>query len=372
MSGQTLQKAFVPLAGGSMAVYNSSGLAYYRHSDWLGSSRFASTPARALYFDGAYAPFGESYAQTGTTDLSFTGMNQDTVANLFDFPAREYNGIHGRWPSPDPAGIHSVRMKDPQTFNRYAYARNNPLARVDPTGLDDDDPDPDQPADPVCSGDDDDDDGCAAGGGGGDGDVTDDGSGNDDNSCDTDCSAQITIDEINALDNYTANPACAAAVDGGTGVAAASLTSALSGGSDNTTITTANIPGGPLASETSQGYIGTPNVISTITINTGAFFSNVVPTLPTIPQSYQQVIVLLHELGHVSEFTGVPTAIQPDQGPGLTGTAAGLAASYANSATISAACPPAFGDSDAGSNPDPSSVDGSGGAVAAIKRSKKF
>jgi RHS repeat-associated protein len=136
MSRQTLSKAFVPLSGGSVAVYNSAGLAYYRHSDWLGSSRFASTPARALYFDGAYAPFGENYAQTGTADLSFTGMNQDTVSNLFDFPAREYNAIHGRWPSPDPAGISSVHLKDPQTWNRYAYVGNKPLSSVDPTGLD--------------------------------------------------------------------------------------------------------------------------------------------------------------------------------------------------------------------------------------------
>lgn len=136
MGGTTLQKAFVPLAGGSVAVYNSSGLAYYRHSDWLGSSRFASTTTRTLYFDGAYAPFGENYTQTGTMDLSFTGMNQDTVTNLFDFPAREYNGIHGRWPSPDPAGISAIRLRDPQTLNRYAYVRNNPLRLVDPTGLD--------------------------------------------------------------------------------------------------------------------------------------------------------------------------------------------------------------------------------------------
>ena len=45
MSGSSLQKGFVPLTGGTMAVYNSSGLAYYRHSDWIGSSRFASTPS---------------------------------------------------------------------------------------------------------------------------------------------------------------------------------------------------------------------------------------------------------------------------------------------------------------------------------------
>jgi len=135
MSGQTLQKAFVPLSGGSVAVYTSSGLAYYRHSDWLGSSRVASTPTRTLYFDGSYAPFGENYAQTGTTDLSFTGMNQDTAANLFDFPAREYNSIHGRWPSPDPAGLGAIDASDPQSLNRYAFVRNSATEETDPTGL---------------------------------------------------------------------------------------------------------------------------------------------------------------------------------------------------------------------------------------------
>ena len=116
-------------------MYNSSGLAYYRHSDWIGSSRFASTPTRTMYSDSAYGPFGEAYAQAGTSDLSFTGMNQDTSANLYDFPAREY-GIQGRWPSPDPGGRSSMHWGDPQTLNRYAYVRNSPLTGIDPTGMD--------------------------------------------------------------------------------------------------------------------------------------------------------------------------------------------------------------------------------------------
>jgi RHS repeat-associated protein len=135
MNAQTLTKAFVHLTGGSQAVYTSSGLAYYRHSDWIGSSRFASTPARTMYSDGAYGPFGETYAESGTADLSFTGMNQDTVANLYDFPAREYNDIHGRWPSPDPSGLRAVRIKNPQSWNRYAYVQNSPLSFTDPLGL---------------------------------------------------------------------------------------------------------------------------------------------------------------------------------------------------------------------------------------------
>ena len=35
MSGSSLQRAFVPLPAGAQAVYNGSGLAYYRHGEWL-------------------------------------------------------------------------------------------------------------------------------------------------------------------------------------------------------------------------------------------------------------------------------------------------------------------------------------------------
>jgi RHS repeat-associated protein len=185
----TLQKAFTPLTGGSVAVYNSSGLAYYRHSDWIGSSRFASTPTRTLYYDGAYGPFGEGYAQSGTTDLSFTGMNQDTAANVYDFPVREY-GIQGRWSSPDPLGLLSVKPRDPQTLNRYAYVRNNPLALRDPTGMEgEEDPPPSEPGEgDNCT----DEDPCNDdGGGGGSGDTGSGDSGGD--GCpDTDSECQPT------------------------------------------------------------------------------------------------------------------------------------------------------------------------------------
>ena len=117
-------------------MYNSSGvIAYYRHADWLGSSRFASTPGRAKYFDVAYAPYGEDYADSGTTDLDFTGQNQDTVSGLYDFLYREYHPNSGRWIQPDPAGLAAADPANPQSWNRYAYVGNNPLNAVDPLGL---------------------------------------------------------------------------------------------------------------------------------------------------------------------------------------------------------------------------------------------
>jgi RHS repeat-associated protein len=143
MNGQTLTKAFVPLLAGAQAVYNASGLQYYRHADWLGSSRLATTPSRTSYSDIAYAPFGEPYAATGTQDLSFTEQNQDTEASvvpggsggLYDFLFREQAPVQGRWLSPDPAGLGVGNPTDPQSWNRYSYVSNRPMASVDQLGL---------------------------------------------------------------------------------------------------------------------------------------------------------------------------------------------------------------------------------------------
>jgi RHS repeat-associated protein len=135
MSGNNVQNIFAPLTGG--AKLEVKGTTYlFHHKDWLGTSRFISSRgSRNLFFDAAYAPFGESYSTSGTTDLNFTGQRQDIVAGLYDFQYREYIPNHGRWLSPDLAGLRAVDPTNPQTWNRYAYVTNNPLSAVDPMGL---------------------------------------------------------------------------------------------------------------------------------------------------------------------------------------------------------------------------------------------
>jgi RHS repeat-associated protein len=135
MNGQTLQSAFIALPGGATAVYNSSGLAYYRHPDWLGSSRIASTPDNQVYASQSYAPFGEAYVEAGRTDRSFAGHDEDTITGIYDAPFRKYNPYQGRWISPDPGGLSVVDLADPQSWNRYAYVLNSPINLIDPLGL---------------------------------------------------------------------------------------------------------------------------------------------------------------------------------------------------------------------------------------------
>jgi hypothetical protein len=54
---------------------------------------------------------------------------------LDNFGARYFGSSMGRFMSPDPKHL-SAHLSDPQSFDRYAYARNNPLLYVDPNGKD--------------------------------------------------------------------------------------------------------------------------------------------------------------------------------------------------------------------------------------------
>ena len=139
MSGQTTTSAYFPLPAGETLYETGStgGTQYFWHTDWLGSVRFASTVGgRASYFDRAFAPFGETYDNFGNTSgNNFTGDTQDTISGTYDTLYRELNPNQGRWISPDPAGPKAVDLSDPQTWNRYAYVRNSPVSRIDPTGM---------------------------------------------------------------------------------------------------------------------------------------------------------------------------------------------------------------------------------------------
>jgi len=116
-------------------VYDSGGLAFIRHKDWLGSSRLATTWAHAVYSKEAYAPFGEPYNEAGTPDRSFTGQDQNTTQGIYDYLFRKYDPTAGRWLSPDPAGWSAVDPASPQSLNRYAYVQNDPMRLTDTNGL---------------------------------------------------------------------------------------------------------------------------------------------------------------------------------------------------------------------------------------------
>ena len=67
-------------------------------------------------------------------NYKFTGKERDNESGLDDFGARYNSSSMGRFMSPDPVMVSWRRMVNPQIWNAYSYAGNNPLRFVDPTG----------------------------------------------------------------------------------------------------------------------------------------------------------------------------------------------------------------------------------------------
>jgi RHS repeat-associated protein len=65
--------------------------------------------------------------------VQFTGKERDGESGLDNFGARYNSSWMGRFMTPDDFWKDS-HVGDPQSWNKYAYVRNNPLRYVDPTG----------------------------------------------------------------------------------------------------------------------------------------------------------------------------------------------------------------------------------------------
>jgi RHS repeat-associated protein len=65
----------------------------------------------------------------------FTGKERDTETGLDYFLARYYSSIQGRFNSPDLIIVSEKQIMNPQSWNLYNYVSNNPLAYIDPTGM---------------------------------------------------------------------------------------------------------------------------------------------------------------------------------------------------------------------------------------------
>lgn len=119
--------------------YNENNVhgTYFQHPDGLGSVTEWSNQSGGLTVNQLFYPFGQSWVgQPGAADTTqFAGMEHRNAFQLDVTPNREYNSKWGRWLTPDPGGRNAVRLDDPQTWNAYAYVRNNPTSLTDPSGL---------------------------------------------------------------------------------------------------------------------------------------------------------------------------------------------------------------------------------------------
>lgn len=116
----------------------------YHHKDHLGGTHVETNESGAAVQYVIYKPFGETLVdqKTGTygNDRKYTGKELDSETSWYYYGARYYDPTLGRFMSQDPlfltvgAAGDPTMLFDPQSFNSYAYSRNNPLRFVDPDG----------------------------------------------------------------------------------------------------------------------------------------------------------------------------------------------------------------------------------------------
>jgi RHS repeat-associated protein len=106
--------------------------------DHLGTPRYVLDQNGLNPIEHEYFGFGEEATTTGLNEpMKFTGHERDlegTPDRLDDLDymhARYYSPVLGRFLSVDPVG---GRIGSSQSWNRYAYVRNNPVNLVDPLG----------------------------------------------------------------------------------------------------------------------------------------------------------------------------------------------------------------------------------------------
>jgi RHS repeat-associated protein len=129
-SGKTIKHIFA--GSNRVATVESTGSTYYYHSDHLGSSNVITNQSgqQAQYCE--YTPYGTLARNEGTDAVThkFTGKELDSTG-LYFYGARYYDPEIGRFITADTI---VQAPYDPQSLNRYAYARNNPIKYIDPNG----------------------------------------------------------------------------------------------------------------------------------------------------------------------------------------------------------------------------------------------
>jgi RHS repeat-associated protein len=112
----------------------------YIHTDAIGSVRMVTGHAGVVLNRYDYRPFGEPWpAGSDAAPVGFAGSELDAELGNSSWLAANYMGARwlqaaiGRFTSVDP-GHADGTLTDPQSWNGYAYVRNNPLAFVDPDG----------------------------------------------------------------------------------------------------------------------------------------------------------------------------------------------------------------------------------------------
>jgi RHS repeat-associated protein len=110
--------------------------AFY-HFNRVGTTLFLTDAGGNVADTYGYTPYGQMVKHNGTNDQPFTfvgeyGVRQEGDTGIYQMRARYYDPQTIRFLSRDPFGPNLI---EPKSINPYAYAAQNPLSFIDPTGM---------------------------------------------------------------------------------------------------------------------------------------------------------------------------------------------------------------------------------------------
>lgn len=120
--------------GGALAQTVVVSSVTYYHNDISGSPLLATAEDGSVQFKENYRPYGDKLNRqvpSSVNKIGYHGKPFDDHTGLSYMGARYYDPMLGRFIGIDPEGFKEGNL---HSFNRYAYANNNPYRYVDPDG----------------------------------------------------------------------------------------------------------------------------------------------------------------------------------------------------------------------------------------------
>lgn len=106
-----------------------NNVTFFYHKDHQGSTIYTTSQNNSEEI--SYYPYGTTRSGQISDKYKFTDQEYDSEIGLYNYNARLYDPVIGRFITPDAL---VPDMYDPQSLNPYVYCRNNPLKYVDPSG----------------------------------------------------------------------------------------------------------------------------------------------------------------------------------------------------------------------------------------------
>jgi RHS repeat-associated protein len=136
-----LTDEYIFFDGERVARKSTNGVFYY-FSDHLKTASVITDAAGNIASESDFYPWGGElqFLANDSNHYKYAGHERDNETSLDYYGARYYSNPLARFLTPDwnanPVSIPYADLSNPQSFNQYAYVRNNPISYSDPDGHD--------------------------------------------------------------------------------------------------------------------------------------------------------------------------------------------------------------------------------------------